>query len=108
MIADCSHTGIEKILSASRAIEDRVHCIFGGLHLVLTKEPEIHRIAQALRNEWRLESIAPGHCMGEPGFLALTAAFGDKYMYAGLGDTIELPKGTRPNRALQPTLKTRG
>jgi len=91
LIAGCSHPGIEKILAASRTIEERVHCIFGGLHLVLTKEPEIRRIAQALRDEWRVETIAPGHCTGEPGFLALTEAFGDKYMYAGLGDSLELP-----------------
>jgi len=91
LVAGCSHPGIEKILAASRTIEDRVHCIFGGLHLVLTKEPEIRRIAHALRDEWRVETIAPGHCTGEPGFLALTEVFGDKYVYAGLGDSIELP-----------------
>jgi 7,8-dihydropterin-6-yl-methyl-4-(beta-D-ribofuranosyl)aminobenzene 5'-phosphate synthase len=38
-----------------------------------------------------VETIAPGHCTGEPGFLALTEAFGDKYRYAGLGDSLELP-----------------
>lgn len=91
LIAGCSHPGIEKILAASRVIEGQVHCIFGGLHLVLTKEPEVQRIAIALRDEWRVEQIAPGHCTGEPGFLALSNSFGDKYVYAGLGDSIELP-----------------
>lgn len=91
LVAGCSHPGIEKILVGSRAIEDRIRCIFGGLHLVLTKEPEICRIAQALRDEWRVETIAPGHCTGEPGFLALSEVFGDKYVYAGLGDSIEIP-----------------
>jgi 7,8-dihydropterin-6-yl-methyl-4-(beta-D-ribofuranosyl)aminobenzene 5'-phosphate synthase len=90
LITGCSHPGIENILAASRAIQDRVHCIFGGLHLVLTKEPEVRRIAKALRDEWRVEQIAPGHCTGEPGFFALSETFGDKYMYAGLGDSIEL------------------
>jgi len=91
IVAGCSHPGIEKILAASRTIEDRVHCIFGGLHLVLAKEQEIARIAKALRDEWRVERIAPGHCTGEPGFLALSETFGDRYVYAGLGDSIELP-----------------
>ena len=90
IVAGCSHPGIDKILAASRAIEERVHCIFGGLHLVLTKEPEIRRIAKALREEWRVERIAPGHCTGEPGFLALSESFGDKCVYAGLGDSVEL------------------
>lgn len=91
MVAGCSHPGIEKILAASRVIEDRVHSIFGGLHLVLTKEPEVQRVAKALRDEWHVEQIAPGHCTGEPGFLALSEAFRDKYVYAGLGDSVELP-----------------
>jgi 7,8-dihydropterin-6-yl-methyl-4-(beta-D-ribofuranosyl)aminobenzene 5'-phosphate synthase len=91
LVAGCSHPGIERILAASRAIEERVYCIFGGLHLVLTKEPEIQRIAKALRDEWRVERIAPGHCTGEPAFLALSEAFEGKYVFAGLGDTIDLP-----------------
>jgi 7,8-dihydropterin-6-yl-methyl-4-(beta-D-ribofuranosyl)aminobenzene 5'-phosphate synthase len=90
IVAGCSHPGIEKILAASRTIEDRVHCIFGGLHLVLTEEPEVQRVAKALRDEWRVERIAPGHCTGEPGFLALSEIFGDKYVYAGLGDAVDL------------------
>jgi 7,8-dihydropterin-6-yl-methyl-4-(beta-D-ribofuranosyl)aminobenzene 5'-phosphate synthase len=91
VVAGCSHPGIEKILSAARAIDDRVHCIFGGLHLVLTKEPEVRRVARALRDEWRVERIAPGHCTGEPGFLALTELFRDGYVYAGLGESVDLP-----------------
>jgi 7,8-dihydropterin-6-yl-methyl-4-(beta-D-ribofuranosyl)aminobenzene 5'-phosphate synthase len=91
IVTGCSHPGIEKILAASREIQDRVHCIFGGLHLVLTKEPEVRRIAKALHDEWRVERIAPGHCTGEPGFLALSETFGNQYIYAGLGEAIALP-----------------
>ncbi|MDB6101471.1 MAG: hypothetical protein JWO52_1470, partial [Gammaproteobacteria bacterium] len=32
--------------------------------------------------------IAPGHCTGEPTFAALQKAFGDRYLYAGLGTTL--------------------
>ena len=52
--------GIEKILEAARPIADRVLCIFGGLHLVLTKEPEIRRVVSALRERLQCtQSIAP-------------------------------------------------
>jgi len=91
VVAGCSHPGIENILAASRTVQDRVYCIFGGLHLVLTKEPEIKRIAKTLRDEWQVERIAPGHCTGEPGFFALSATFKDRYVFAGLGDSVELP-----------------
>jgi len=91
LVAGCSHPGIEKILTASRAIDDRVSHIFGGLHLVLSDEPEIRRIAKTLRDQWRVQRIAPGHCTGEPGFAILQEVFGPDYLYAGLGESIQLP-----------------
>lgn len=90
VIAGCSHPGIEEILRAARPIEDGVAWIFGGLHLVLTKEPEVRRIAKALHDDWKVDRIAPGHCTGEPAFEALSEIFGDRYVFAGLGDRIEL------------------
>lgn len=86
----CSHPGIETILQAARPYGDHVHEIFGGLHLLSTPDPEIERIAGALRNDWRLDLIAPGHCTGEPAFDALERAFGARYVYAGLGTVVEL------------------
>jgi len=87
----CSHPGIEKILEASTAIEKHVHLIFGGLHLVTTPDPEITRLAAVLHDQWKVDRMAPGHCTGEPAFAAFHKAFGDQYIYAGLGSVIELP-----------------
>lgn len=87
----CSHPGIEKILEASMAIDTRVHLIFGGLHLVTTPDPEIGRITNALREKWKVDLIAPGHCTGEPAFAVLQKAFGESYLYAGLGTVLKLP-----------------
>jgi len=87
----CSHPGIEKILEASMAVDKHVHLIFGGLHLVTTPDPEITRIAAALHDQWKIDGMAPGHCTGEPAFAAFRKAFGDEYLYAGLGSVIELP-----------------
>jgi 7,8-dihydropterin-6-yl-methyl-4-(beta-D-ribofuranosyl)aminobenzene 5'-phosphate synthase len=90
VIVGCSHPGIETILEATRAYGDHVHEIFGGLHLVSTADPEIERIASSLRDHWRLDLIAPGHCTGEPAFDALSRTFGDRYVYAGLGTVVAL------------------
>lgn len=87
----CSHPGIEKILEASTAIDKHVHLVFGGLHLVTTPESEIQRLVIALHDQWKVDQIAPGHCTGEPAFTALHKAFGDRYLYAGVGSVIELP-----------------
>jgi 7,8-dihydropterin-6-yl-methyl-4-(beta-D-ribofuranosyl)aminobenzene 5'-phosphate synthase len=86
----CSHPGIETILEATRPYGDHIHELFGGLHLVATPDAEIERIAAALRDGWRLDLVAPGHCTGEPAFDALSRAFGHRYVYAGLGTVVEL------------------
>jgi 7,8-dihydropterin-6-yl-methyl-4-(beta-D-ribofuranosyl)aminobenzene 5'-phosphate synthase len=87
----CSHPGIENILEASMAVDKHVHLVFGGLHLVTTPDPEITRLAAALHDQWKVDRMAPGHCTGEPAFAAFQKAFGDHYLYAGLGSVIELP-----------------
>ena len=87
----CSHPGIEKILEASTAVDKHVHLVFGGLHLVTTPDPEITRLTTALHDQWKVDRMAAGHCTGEPAFAALRKAFGDRYLYAGLGSVIELP-----------------
>jgi 7,8-dihydropterin-6-yl-methyl-4-(beta-D-ribofuranosyl)aminobenzene 5'-phosphate synthase len=86
----CSHPGIETILEATRSYGDHVHEIFGGLHLVATPDTAIARIATGLRDAWRVDLIAPGHCTGEPAFDALARTFGARYVYAGLGAVIPL------------------
>ena len=88
----CSHPGIETILEASRPYGDHVHEIFGGLHLVSTPDTAIARIATDLHDAWRIDLIAPGHCTGEPAFDALERSFGARYVYAGLGTVVPLPR----------------
>jgi 7,8-dihydropterin-6-yl-methyl-4-(beta-D-ribofuranosyl)aminobenzene 5'-phosphate synthase len=48
----------------------------------------------ALKDTFKVESIAPGHCTGEPTFAALKQAFGDRYLYAGLGTTLPVGAST--------------
>jgi 7,8-dihydropterin-6-yl-methyl-4-(beta-D-ribofuranosyl)aminobenzene 5'-phosphate synthase len=91
LIVGCSHPGIEKILEASMAIDKHVHLIFGGLHLIRTPDSEISRLATALHDQWKVDQLALGHCTGEPAFAAFRKAFGEQYLYAGLGSVIELP-----------------
>jgi 7,8-dihydropterin-6-yl-methyl-4-(beta-D-ribofuranosyl)aminobenzene 5'-phosphate synthase len=91
VIVGCSHPGIEEILQAASVIDPHVHFLGGGLHLVSTPETEIDRLVDNLKNKWKLEKIAPGHCTGEPAFLRLQKAFGEDYLYAGAGTRLEIP-----------------
>lgn len=91
LVDGCSHAGVERILEAVRVVDPHVRVLFGGLHLVKAPDPEVERIALALRDQWKLDSIGPGHCTGEPEFAALKKAFADRYIYAGVGTVISLP-----------------
>jgi 7,8-dihydropterin-6-yl-methyl-4-(beta-D-ribofuranosyl)aminobenzene 5'-phosphate synthase len=91
IVVGCSHPGIDKIVAAAATINPRIHLIAGGFHLVVTSDADIEKIVTALHDTFKVEYVAPGHCTGEPAFAALRRAFGDRYLYAGLGTTFELP-----------------
>jgi 7,8-dihydropterin-6-yl-methyl-4-(beta-D-ribofuranosyl)aminobenzene 5'-phosphate synthase len=96
LVVGCSHPGIDKIVEAAASISPRIHFVVGGLHLVVAKDEEIERIVSSLHNRWGVEYVAPGHCTGEPTFVALKRVFGERYVYAGLGTTIALGAIPRP------------
>jgi 7,8-dihydropterin-6-yl-methyl-4-(beta-D-ribofuranosyl)aminobenzene 5'-phosphate synthase len=92
LVVGCSHPGVEHIVQEASAIDPHINLLFGGLHQIQAPDPEVERIARVLRDQYKLDRIAPGHCTGEPAFAALKKAFGDHYLYAGVGSVIDLPK----------------
>jgi 7,8-dihydropterin-6-yl-methyl-4-(beta-D-ribofuranosyl)aminobenzene 5'-phosphate synthase len=90
LVDGCSHAGIEAILEAASAVDPRTEIVFGGLHLVTTPLVEIDSLVENLKTKWKVQRIAPGHCTGEPAFARLRKAYGENYLYAGLGTTVEL------------------
>lgn len=90
LVDGCSHSGIETILETASTIDPRTEIVFGGLHLVATPVEEIDTLVTNLQTKWKVQRIAPGHCTGEPAFARLRKAYGEKYVYAGLGTTVEL------------------
>jgi 7,8-dihydropterin-6-yl-methyl-4-(beta-D-ribofuranosyl)aminobenzene 5'-phosphate synthase len=96
IVVGCSHPGIDKIVEAAAKINPRINLVAGGFHLVVAKDDEIDKIATALRDTYKVGYVAPGHCTGEPTFAALRKAFGDRYLYAGLGTVLGLGAKPRP------------
>jgi 7,8-dihydropterin-6-yl-methyl-4-(beta-D-ribofuranosyl)aminobenzene 5'-phosphate synthase len=96
IVVGCSHPGIDEIAEAAAKINPRIHLVAGGLHLVVSRDDEIEKIVTALRDNYKVAYIAPGHCTGEPAFGALKKAFGDRYLYAGLGTTFALGPTPHP------------
>jgi len=96
LVVGCSHPGIDKIVEGATAINPRIHLIAGGLHLVVSQDPDIEKIVTTLHDTFKVAYVAPGHCTGELTFTALKKAFGSRYLYAGLGTTFALGATPRP------------
>src|SRR5215472_7593682 len=92
LIVGCSHPGVERIVHEATSIDSHLYILFGGLHQVQATDSEVDRIAAVLHDQYKLERVAPGHCTGEPEFAALKRAFGDHYVYAGVGSVVDLPE----------------
>ena len=97
LVVGCSHPGIEAIVAEAVKVNPHIHFLTGGFHLVAAQDPVIERVANALHDTYKVDFIAPGHCTGEPTFTALQKAFGDRYLYAGLGTTLSM--GANPRAA---------
>jgi 7,8-dihydropterin-6-yl-methyl-4-(beta-D-ribofuranosyl)aminobenzene 5'-phosphate synthase len=95
LLVGCSHPGIEKIVQTAAAIDPRIHFVAGGFHLVVASDAEIDKIVVGLRDIYKVEYVAPGHCTGEPAFAALKKSFGDHFLYAGVGTTLTLAVAPR-------------
>ena len=99
LVVGCSHPTIEKIVAATKMeMDEPIHMILGGLHLLPAKDDEAQRIATALHDKWGVRWLAPDHCTGEPAFEILKKTFGDRYLYAGLGETLSL--GSDPSAGI--------
>jgi 7,8-dihydropterin-6-yl-methyl-4-(beta-D-ribofuranosyl)aminobenzene 5'-phosphate synthase len=90
LLVGCSHPGIDKIVEAAAAINPKIHLIAGGFHLVTASDDVITKAVAALKDAFKVENVAPGHCTGEPTFAALKQAFGNRYIYAGVGASLPL------------------
>jgi 7,8-dihydropterin-6-yl-methyl-4-(beta-D-ribofuranosyl)aminobenzene 5'-phosphate synthase len=91
IVDGCSHAGVEKVLEAATRVDPHIRILFGGLHLVTASDADVKRISAAMHDQWKLDYVAVGHCTGEPAFAALQKAFGDHYLYAGVGTLVDIP-----------------
>ena len=93
LVVGCSHPGIDKIVEAAATINPKIHLIAGGFHLVVAPDDTIAKIVGTLKDTFKVENVAPGHCTGEPTFAALKQTFGDHYIYAGVGTSLATGSG---------------
>ena len=98
LVVACSHPGILNIVEAATTASGnkRVHLIAGGFHLLVAQDDAIAKVTASLHDTWKAAYIAPSHCTGEPTFVALNQAFGNRYVYAGLGTVLTLGPTVKP------------
>jgi 7,8-dihydropterin-6-yl-methyl-4-(beta-D-ribofuranosyl)aminobenzene 5'-phosphate synthase len=101
LVVACAHPGIEAIVAEAAKINPHIHFVAGGFHLVVAQDAVIERVVAALHDTYKVDYIAPGHCTGEPTFAALQKAFGERYLYAGLGTTLAVGANPRTESGRQ-------
>ena len=90
LVVGCSHSGVESIVRQSRAERGSdVALLVGGYHLLPYERPTLKAIAARLSGELGVKEVAPSHCTGHAGFVALMEAFGKRYNFFGLGSKIK-------------------
>ena len=91
VVLGCAHAGlINTLLYASELAGTRqLAGVAGGTHLVDADEARLERTVQELR-QFDLAQVAPCHCTGFRGQVALWQAFGDRFAQTTAGDRLEL------------------
>jgi 7,8-dihydropterin-6-yl-methyl-4-(beta-D-ribofuranosyl)aminobenzene 5'-phosphate synthase len=81
VLTACSHAGVVNVLSHARETfaDLPLHAVIGGLHLSGPNEAVIAQTVEGLR-DFKLSTIAAGHCTGWRAMTALANAFGDKIL----------------------------
>ncbi|MEL1264987.1 MBL fold metallo-hydrolase [Pseudoxanthomonas putridarboris] len=88
LVVGCSHPGIAHIVDEAVKLDPKIHLVVGGFHFVNADDAAIATLVDALESH-DIQYIAPGHCTGEPTFAALLAAYGERYLYAGVGAVLD-------------------
>ncbi len=89
LIVGCSHTGVENIIREAKTFtNDKIELVYGGFHMLPFDRSKTKEIVHTIKDELQVHRVAPAHCTGHLAFKMLMDAYGDDYLYAGLGETI--------------------
>ena len=88
VVSGCSHSGIDNIVRAAKAVDPEVRLVAGGFHLLKSSADEIEALAEEMHGALGVGQVAPGHCTSDPGFAIFAERFGDRFQRAGLGEVV--------------------
>jgi 7,8-dihydropterin-6-yl-methyl-4-(beta-D-ribofuranosyl)aminobenzene 5'-phosphate synthase len=88
LVTGCAHPGIAEIVRSVAAAGD-VDLVMGGFHL----RDESSAACAAVVTEIEalgVDRVAPTHCTGDTARASFAAAFGDRYVPAGVGSVVDI------------------
>lgn len=89
LIAGCSHTGIETIVKQTQSVtNNKIDLVYGGFHMIPFDRTQTIQLVNMLKNDLKVQRVAPAHCTGHLAFKILKDTYENDYLYAGLGETI--------------------
>lgn len=90
LFVGCSHSTVEKIISESKEFtKSNIEMVYGGYHLLPYDKTALLDLAKRLKNNLKVNRVAPTHCTGHLAFKTLQDYFGEDYVFAGLGENIK-------------------
>ncbi len=90
LFVGCSHSTIEKIISESKEFtNNNIEMVYGGYHLLPYDKTVLIDLAKRLKNNLKVNKVAPTHCTGHLALKILQDYFGEDYVFAGLGENIK-------------------
>jgi 7,8-dihydropterin-6-yl-methyl-4-(beta-D-ribofuranosyl)aminobenzene 5'-phosphate synthase len=93
LVVGCSHSLVETITRETKNYRQKgIALVLGGFHLLPYGEADIREMAQRMKDELGVGSVAPAHCTGHLGFKVFSETYGDSYLDAGLGRYVQLPQ----------------
>ena len=89
LVVGCSHSSVEAIVESARATRAApIDLVVGGFHLLPYSRESIRDLAQRLKTDLGVKTVAPAHCSGHVAFDEFRQAYGDAYRFFGLGSKI--------------------
>lgn len=89
LLVGCSHTGVENIIRQTQTVTaDSIDLVYGGFHMLPFDRTQTIQLSHLLKNDLKVQRVAPAHCTGHLAFKILSDTYKTSYMYAGLGETI--------------------
>jgi 7,8-dihydropterin-6-yl-methyl-4-(beta-D-ribofuranosyl)aminobenzene 5'-phosphate synthase len=90
IVVGCSHSTVEKIIMETKNYtENDIALVYGGYHLLPYKREVLQQMADRLKNDLGVKRVAPAHCTGHLAFRTLKMAYGEHYLFAGLGEELK-------------------